>query len=471
MKTQRRNTLLGRRTATTVTLGLLLSVTVSAQTLPLEGYLQQVKQKHTGYKGSQLVSQGAVERSVESDLLFLPSFLASAGYSRDKAPAAPTEPADLKVQFLTGGLRQQTRFGLGVDLSYSLSKKEAFAVSGYEGKPTLGVSMPFWQNGFGRSVRATEELLEAQALASGYGESFRLKLILAEAENTYWRLALVRENVEVQKDTLVRAQRIRDWNQRRVQLQLSDRIDLLQADAALESRKLDLQAAMDEQQAAARAFNTLRGESQDAVEEALTLPKAEVIDGMSAPRRAELRDDVKAAKELARLADANATVGREKLLPKLDLRGSVSFSGTDASAGSAVKNSFKTDRPEYSAALEFSVPLAFGTTSDSRAGYAKEQLGAELKYERQYFEQEREWNDLQNRLGEAKKRLQLARSIEQAQREKVLHERDRHTRGRTTTFQVLQFEQEYAFAQLAHIRAQSDVLRIIAQMKTFGDAQ
>jgi outer membrane protein TolC len=84
------------------------------------------------------------------------------------------------------------------------------------------------------------------------------------------------------------------------------------------------------------------------------------------------------------------------------------------------------------------------------------------------FEQEQEWNDLNQKFHEAKKRLTLTRDIEIVQDKKLVREKARLHLGRTTTYQVLLFEQDYSTAQLARIRAQADILRILTQMKLFG---
>ncbi|RYZ80227.1 MAG: hypothetical protein EOP06_25730 [Proteobacteria bacterium] len=54
------------------------------------------------------------------------------------------------------------------------------------------------------------------------------------------------------------------------------------------------------------------------------------------------------------------------------------------------------------------------------------------------------------------------------QQKKALNERKRLTRGRTTTYQSLIFETDYNSAESQRIQAQSEVLLIMARMRTFG---
>jgi outer membrane protein TolC len=117
----------------------------------------------------------------------------------------------------------------------------------------------------------------------------------------------------------------------------------------------------------------------------------------------------------------------------------------------------------------FSVPLNFGATSRTRDGYGMEHIAAELNYDRKVFEQDQTWKDLMRSLGEAKQRLDLSQKLEMIQKNKLLNEQSRLKQGRSTTYQVLLFEQDYLQAELLRIQNQFAILKIISQMKLFGE--
>jgi hypothetical protein len=108
------------------------------------------------------------------------------------------------------------------------------------------------------------------------------------------------------------------------------------------------------------------------------------------------------------------------------------------------------------------------SSSDVRSGYTKENIAAEIRSERKLFDQEVEWKDLVQKLTEAKARLSVAEKLSDIQRKKALNERARLKRGRTTTYQSLIFETDYNQAEYRRIQTQSEVLILLAQMKTFG---
>lgn len=452
----------------------------SAEQLSLDAYLAAVTGSHQGIQASSELSEAASLRSSEGRLLLAPFIFGSATYVNDQRPAISDFSPDKTVtRNFTLGVSKLTTFGLETKLYYNLTGATityppSFAAitggssqSGYLGSPVLEVTQSLWKNGFGRGTRANQELLQAQALATSFIESYRVKASLAEAENAYWRLALAREAVLVQKESLERAQRIRDWNQRRVNLQLADRADLLQAEAALKLRQLELQGSLDEERAAARAFNTLRSIDGDVVDEAVSRIDSPALWKTTPPDRAPLRADVKAAEQGMRVAENSAKLSLERVSPTVDIFGSLALNGLGRDLGEGVSNSFTVDEPTATVGVRFSAPFDLGATFDTRDGYRRELRAAELNYRRKVFDQDREWHDLTSKFAESKARLELAEAIEQAQRQKLNHEKERQSRGRTTTYQVLLFEQDFASSQLARVRAQGDILRLIAQMKTF----
>jgi len=449
-------------------------------TLSLDTYLEKVRGAHEGYRGSMKASEGALRQSVESGLPYALTVFASAVRSSDARPTVnpPFQGSKTLYDSLSLGVGKTLSFGLQAKVSYTLSYTELVGVSPafvpqfrfFDGRPQLELSQPLWRNGLGGELRAQAEAVEASLQAAAYGEAFKAKLVLLEAELAYWRLALARQSVEVQQQTLERARKISAWASRRVQTDLADRADLYQADAAVRLRELELQGAVDEQRSAALGFNAQLGTASDDVNDALQPFDGETLAKLVPPARLPQREDVLAAKEQARASTANADLLRERHRPSLDAYGTVALNGRDPAAGLTVGESFGTNHLHYVVGLRLTAPLD-GTIADAgRAAAELQKEAAEMTFRRRLFDQEREWGDLERKLAEARRRLELSAEMEAAQERKLTYEKQRHGRGRSTTYQVLLFEQDYASAQLARIRAQADVLRLIAQMKTFGGA-
>lgn len=463
----------------------------AATPLSLESYLNQVKEKNEGIKGATSTSTGGFQRSEEAEMLLAPTAFVNFQLSSDSKYTPPVFITydSINTKVLSFGISQLTTFGLQAKLRYEMMTLDytnintsnlgalasAIPLNVANASPVLELTQSLWNNAFGRATRAQQELSEATALASSYGARFQARNQLAEAEKNYWRLALARQSVAVQTEALDRAQKIFDWTSKQARLHLRENSDVLQSQALRQARTLDLHVSKNEEKAAARAFNSSRNIESDQVEESLTKLDATSITEMTLPNKAPLRDDVRAAQESARATAASSTLAIEKDSPTLEVYGLLALNGQGwggvfSNLSDAMAASLSVRRPTQTVGIRFVAPLNLGGTARARDGWRQEQTGAEMSYQRKLFEQEQSWKDLNVSYSDAKSQLELAVELETIQKSKLSNERDRLLRGRTTTYQVLLFEQDYLLAQLTRIRSQATILNLIAQMKLFGDS-
>lgn len=469
------------------------SSALGADHLDLDSYLSQVKQKNPGIRGALVSSDAGMDRSGEGGMLLAYTAFANASYTRDAKLVAPLflfYDAQ-EFQSYSFGVNKLYSFGLQAQLRYDILlfnyanpiaspvaagfvSSGALLLNTANTATVLELTQSLWGNGFGKSTRANQELLEAQALSSSYGSRFQAKAGLTDAEGQYWKLATARELVRVQQEALDRANRIYDWNLRRSKLHLNEQSDLLQSEALLQSRKLELASAKNEERASSRTFNISRNVDSEEVTEVLSPLDPEMIRSIEPPKRVELRDDVKAAREGARASTASAEIALQKELPTLDAFVKVALNGQQGntiftSFADSAPSSFSFNRPTTIVGIKFSAPIDLPLMNSAREGWRKEKIAAELKYDQKVLEQEQGWKNLNETLGEAKQHLELALKLEKIQLAKLNNERDRLHHGRTTTYQVLLFEQDYLVAELNRIRSQAQVLSTVAQLKLFGE--
>ncbi|RYZ69346.1 MAG: TolC family protein, partial [Proteobacteria bacterium] len=442
-------------------------------TITLEGFLDEVRQGNQMYQAAALRTEGAELRSDEYKLLTRPNLIAGANYAKTKAEQ-PTlfAPTELTTKTYTLGVEQTTNFGLTAQLLWNVNQisnnlnipgtpvLNDYTVS----SPQLVLSQSLWRNFNGMEIRATKQLQEAQALSVKFQQTFEQIQIMANAETAYWQLALAREGIAATREVLALTERSQKWSSNRQRLALADRADLLQSNAALLGRQLELQSSIDAEKVAARTFNTMRGVNSDVVDGNLSSFDPTMIETLQVPARVEKRADVLARQQALRAAEATSKLGRARNRPTVNLTGTLGRNGLDPVTGTAIRESWGNDHPNYAIGFNARVPLDFGTLSDTVSGFKKEEVAAQVEYQRALFEQERTWNDLTNRFREASGRYKLALTMEKAQKEKVEYERSRHGRGRTTLYQVILFETDYANAQYSRIRAQTDILNVYAQL-------
>lgn len=446
--------------------------------LPLERYLEEVKNNNQSVVASKTIVEATAQRSDEAKLIFRPSIFAQGQISVDKKPVSnrSTQGDKTENELVTAGLLQQFNFGLRGQLSYSLAHTQIYNASttfipqpSYnDGIAKLELTQSLWRNFAGKENVALSNIVEAQAKANHHAESFKIKNTLASAESLYWNLSQMRKIVKVQADNLERAKKITQWNQRRIESGLAEKSDLLQAQANLKLREYEYKNSLQEQNNLARAFNAMRGINSDQVLEDLDIIQSQNLKNLTLPERMELRDDTRAALEQQKLAKANSELSIQKNKPTLELYGSYAMNGRDNQKSEAISNSMKTDHSTSAIGVRFNAPLDFITTGSIIDSYKKEQVAAEYNYQRKVFDQDKEWNDLTTKFEDAKIKLSLVESIAEAQKIKSLNERDRLGKGRTTTFQVLNFEQDYAQSELLKIQSETNLINIYSQIKIFS---
>lgn len=458
---------------------LFLSIPAFGQTLSLDDYLKQVSEKHEAYIAAKESYDANGLMANESGIMLSPNLYINAIRTDDAKPQILFPYSKMIDNNLEVGIKQQTSIGLSGSLSYIWDDQTYknvnfgtgnFDSSGSIGSPTLKLSLPLWKNFWGAQTVSQVDQLKFADSSQRFSASFNMKSILADAESTYWALALARESVKVAKDAVARGTELYKWNSFRANSGLADKADLLQADAALQTQKLALKNAQDDEITAARRFNSARSIDSPEVRENLTSLNSASLDRLHVPKRAEMRDDVRAALDQTRAAQAKDQEARQNYKPSLELVGTYALNTPSPvlNKSTAFQDSFSDNRPTKMIGVKFSTPLDLGTIHDAQAGHAAAVHAAQRAYDRKLFEQENGWHDLTDKFQQAKDRLTIYDSLEKVQKAKLDHERLRRQKGRTTTYQVIQFETEFEQTQLQRIQTMSSILQLFAQMKLYG---
>lgn len=452
----------------------------AAQAITLEDYIGEVAAKNGGVRGSKISLNAKELRRTEGTLFFKPSFFLTGEYYDDQRPTnAPAFQGTQTLRHtLRGGLSQNFRTGTKTSLSYNYYKTQINGAGAQflpnkmfiDVAPMLEVTQSLWRNFLGSEFEAQETLVNAQVEAQKYNEQFRYKQLVIGAENAYWRLFFAQQSLVVQKESLERAKRLRDWNENRVKSNLVDESELLQAEANLQNREMEYQDTLTEVDTAMREFNSYREADGDTTLVAPQEKDSKYILNASLPMKAEVREDVLASLANNKVAIANSEIGTQRNRPNLELYGSYSINGRDPQFTDSQSQAWGATRPFSIVGLRFTTPLDVGSLSDYKKAFAKEVVASEMTYKRKMYEVDREWEILSERFKNLKTRLQLSQRLEKAQERKLTTEKRRYNQGRTTTFQVLQFEQDFANAQLLKLRNERELITVYNQLKMFSGA-
>ncbi len=460
-------------------LSLTTSANIMAKEYSLDEFLNDVRKNNYNYKAASGNLDGLGLRKYEYKLIFEPSVFMQAQTLEDKRPTTNRNAQGDQTDndSISAGFIQQFNFGLKSKLSYTYSYTEIHnALPSFLPMPkfhdsqlAFELSQSLWRNWNGQESKAQSTLLKSDLTAKEHLENYKLKNILANAEVVYWSMAQMKNMLSVQKDSFDRALKIKSWSQNRVKTGLGDQSDLLQSDANVKFREYELKNTEQKYQETARAFNSFLERNENEI--GFTLPNIEskYVQSLKLPIRGPVRDDVKAAIEYEKVTKANLNLSIERNKPNFELYGSYALNGRDIDASGSISNNFKTDHSTTVIGIRFSSPINFINLKNNINGYRQEKLASELTTKQKLFEQDKDWSDLEIKFENAIKNYELALAIEEAQKIKATNESDRLKKGRTTTFQVLNFEQDLANASLLRLKYELEILTLHAQSKIFLD--
>ena len=455
---------------------------VPSKILSLEEYEEQVKNDNLTYAAADLNAEAYEKLKEKAKLVTAVNFFAShqTAFTEQNQALQVFRYNRTYTQNSQVGIMQTADFGLSSKLYYSLnhvtykglntstSPNPSLAASNYQTIPTIELSLPLWQNWMGAATKASKDSLyftnESQKLTA---KALSVSSLVA-SEQAYWTLAAARRTVEIQKNSLNSAEQILNYVSKREKMNLGERGDVLQAKALVETRKLTLKQAQNDEKIAAREFNKNRYVNSNEVSEKLADIDAKKLENFLVPQLpAGDRLDVKAYAASVKAAVANAKLDEESNKPSLSLYGSYLESQLEENTQQAIYNSFSQNGQAGVLGVKFSMPINFGITSTIRAGDIQTASAAKISYRQKVFEQESDWQILVQNLTIYKETLKLSQTIEAVQKNKLEHERMLLKQGRTSTYQILLFEQDYSNSQLTTIQIAYKMLLLIAQQKLY----
>ncbi len=447
------------------------------QKLPLETYLGQVQAKGPGYQSAQAAVEGYEKQSHQQDLIYSPQLVAAFSHVDDQSQqlisfyGTHTQTDNLGVS-----LTNKLPFGPSVSLGYSyinsnysgagLASQLGYSSPAleYQISPVVSISVPLFKDFGGSQTSAGVKMVQYQLESAAKNSAFQREQALYNAKVAYWNLALARETLDIRQDTLDRSQKIWEWTKRRVARNLADPPDALQAEAAVRVAELDLQMAMEKEKSARLAFNRFRNESDDTVPEQLeTMENSLTV--LKVNLTADLPDrlDLKAVQDMAKQQKATYDQAYQNIYPDITAMASWRGNGLDPNFPIANNTAFGPDHPTWTLGAQFNLSLDVFTAQRTADGYKANYQSALLALKDKEVGVGQEWSDLKNRLSDVDKRLGMAAQIEEIQKNKANQEKTRLELGRTTQFQLLSFENDYALARLSRLSLVLEKLSTLAQ--------
>jgi|GEM_PF-2274672 len=457
---------------------ILVSTEVSA--LTLNQYLRQVDNNDRGVQSVRKEAEGMQAAKEQYSLLTTPNLIASFGRLDDRRPKSSLQAQGDQIlsQNFSFGLQQMTPFGLKYSVTQNFD--QAKILSGGQTLtgnfndwpeyndvyPKIELSLSLWRNFLGRETKGDRDNIRFSQEAGIHQAEINRIRKENEVEEVFFELANQMELLKISKESLSRSQKILDWSQNRVSKNLAEKSDLYQAQAAEKARRLDLVGTEQKLADSARRFNRMRGVISDEVPDKLVVPEPALSQLKLSKAAAKQRKDVKAIEALSIAKEANYLSQKEKLKPELDFIMNYTTVGRAVDRAEATQRVFN-GREQIYMGVNFKMPLDLSLSGQLRDGYALLAESQRLKSEDQLQILKSEWAQFVDLASHSTEQYLLLKELEVIQKNKADSERSRLNQGRSTTFQVLNFETDYLKTRGDRLAAEYKIRQLIMNLKLF----
>lgn len=429
--------------------------------IALQRNLQLVIQQYDLAQGDTLVDQN---RGIFD--LNLNGFL---DYSDDTFPTgSDLDGAAVRTdesQNLNLSLNQLTPLGGTATLSWNTVRFEtnnAFVVP--NPRYSIGTELSYTQpllRGFGE-VATRRGILVAQTNAEISRATFEQQVIsvIQQVENAYWNLVQARKQLEVSIQSLTLAQELHDRNRIKVEVGTLAPFELVQSEAGIAQREgniiRDRATVGDAADELMRLLNVPQGDMWLMELVPQTEPTVLSMDfsldeaiSTALEERSELRAQELSVENL----QIDAEYFENQMRPQADLRVGYSISSLDGDQTASFNELVDMDFTGWSARLTVGIPL------QNRSARAQ-QASADLALNRgraqlSNLEQQivTEVRSAVRQLEASVKAVEAARASREAQEKSLEAERKRYENGMSTSFQVLQIQDDLTQAQSSEVAA------------------
>lgn len=459
------------------------SVWASSDSMKLDfrSYIEGVERNNLDIQISRSRILQLTDAKAQPELEFSPQLFARALYADEKTTGINgiQSPGD-QTKTLSQSFGVQKAWGPGVEtrLSHSWMRVDVEGLPGidsaiWSNQFDLELRVNLWRNLLGRqrwaNLRAARRALEAQI----FSESFNVESALAQAEVAYWMASFAQERSRSLLDSLERARAILAWNQRRRSLNVVDDGDVLQSQAAVLRIQQNLEEAQRLEREARRQMQFLMGQEDLAGDRGAvwTLePLSFDFSEMNVPPTWNRDDrlDYRAAQLSAIAAREEASAGRSALDPQLDLFARYGGRSLDSSFSKAQSQTFDHSFPQYEIGVELMLPLSVHQTRRAQSAQSRASDIADVQRSSLERRLDRRFYDLKEELTELISRIRVAKDLEQTQKRKLEHEDQRFRQGRSSSFQILSFQEDLAQSELGLLSLYAQLRQSIAQLKLYG---
>lgn len=254
----------------------------------------------------------------------------------------------------------------------------------YQSDLALSLNQPLLKN-FGREN--TELAINVARFAKeGSLETFRTRLnnTVSQVLNEYFKLYSLRQDLEVKKVSLTLAQRILSDTQGRVKAGVLPAMEILNAEFGVATREkdiIDAQRALNDEMDLIRVLLQLQGNQEIIPTDTPTKQELTVEEDEALTLAFATRPELQTQRANLKSRELQTRALRNRTLPDLTFRTSVSLTSLDRSYSNGINNIGSADYPVWGLGLQLSYPLVNRAAENEyiQSKLALEQTRTQLK--------------------------------------------------------------------------------------------
>ncbi|MCL2389380.1 MAG: TolC family protein [Elusimicrobia bacterium] len=442
--------------------------------LSVERYVEMVVAQNKDIRALDKSIEAVQAQMRQARRIYSPVFEAGFSYFQDESHRVPNISRSRGPSYnlsIAQELSTGTIVAVGYNRSHIRNRFSAAALgtqaeSRVDMYPFISVEQSIFRNFGGGAAQAGVLRAEAQARAQLYTLLYQRQQMVLSATMAYWNLSYARALVEFRQNSIERNRTILNWNRRRHSLDLINLTDYLQSQAAYQQRHYNLILAREQYVASARQFNNflnIAGNNVIYRVEALTDAGRRYLTYEQTLSRQGVRADVLSAQAVAQSTMYAAREVRRGIGHELIVLGSYALTGIAANASTARNHVWNADRPSFVVGARYSLPLDFSTRRTVRRGFDLAETAALATVSALVTSEQNDWLALSDNWRFARERLKLLHEIVNVQTRRHRESQSMLTRGRLTTYEALQSEQDLDDATLSLL---ANILEVITIYET-----
>lgn len=424
--------------------------------------------------------RGAGFETAQARFLTTPQAFVDAQTSRDKSPVLAPEfsGTDRNGDVLRLGLQSQTSFGLKPRVFAFTENQNVSGVSSLP-NPNLRLSrkgygveseVSLWKNALGRDVRGQRDSLVALSESKRHLAEASLESLKVEAEGIYFEAVFLKEAILIQQELIRQGERLVSWTKNQSNNRLLEPVHVAQAMASHQARKISLISMSQQLRANLYKISQLCGRE---LAEDIQLESIDTILGrLSSPQgHNKQKITIKALAKAVESERISIELAKENFKPDLSLKAQYLTFTNDGRNDDTARCQSREDCRTLNVSLNFTFPLDMPSKAEGALAANTRIEGLKKNLEAEVQNSQVELRQIEAQAKAFKDQIESFKTLIEAQELRLKKERERQSRGRATTFDLIISEQDLGESKINLAEAKMRYASTISQFKLFEEGK